>query len=278
MFLQGKERHCSYLRGPSLSSRYWISGSHFLCEIPGLTNWSLYLSEDYHVALRHWSLVLRDVISRIRVVFHQDPNWRHWPSVCDEISACWPQPRTLMGDSDQFGLLPSMWIRSFRFHYVHLAGHVFVQPKRVCGGNCKDLIECVSSDINVLFFCNLINIHLDFNKWKNALQKMSSFVILRLPRARNWLFLLRIYYIDLFFQRLQHPYLVRLYLPSWMGKCKKNVNASMFHVTHLTGDTLRRDMSAFMRLGFPLLTPPLKAIIFSNLQQKIAIDRLHDRC
>lgn len=47
-----------------------------------------------------------------------------------------------MGDSDQFGSLPSMWIRPFRFHYVHLAGRVFVEPKRVCGGNHKDLIEC----------------------------------------------------------------------------------------------------------------------------------------
>lgn len=69
-----------------------------------------------------------------------------------------------MGDSDQFGLLPSMWIRSFRCHYLHLAGHVFVEPKRVCGGNCKDLIECEMS----YFFCILINIHLDFNKLKGC--------------------------------------------------------------------------------------------------------------
>lgn len=52
MFLQGKERHWSWLKGPSLSSRYWISGSHFPCDIPGLTNWSLYLSEDFSLALQ----------------------------------------------------------------------------------------------------------------------------------------------------------------------------------------------------------------------------------
>lgn len=103
--------------------------------------------------------------------------------------------------------------------------------------------------------------------------------MLLLPRARIWLFVFGIYYIDLFFSKATTwPCSVRLYLPSWMGKCKKNVNASMFHVTHLNGDTLRRDMSAFMRLGYPLLAPPLKAIIFSHLQQKIAIDLLHDRC
>lgn len=171
MLLQGKERHCSYLRGPSLSSRYWISGSHFLCEIPGLTNWSLYLSEDYHVTLRHCSFVLCDVIGRICVVFCRDLNRRCWPSLCDEISTCWPQPRTLMGDSDQFGLLPSMWIRSFRFHYVHLAGRVFVEPKRVCGGKWKILLNVFffwHKCPIFFFFCNRINIHLDFNKLKGC--------------------------------------------------------------------------------------------------------------
>lgn len=76
--------------------------------------------------------------------------------------------------------------------------------------------------------------------------------------ARIWSFVLRIYYIDvcIFFSKATTwPHLLRSYLPAWTGEFKKKCKrcyGNGFHVTHLSGDTLRRDMSAFMRLRFPL--------------------------